>query len=569
MNTFMHFSLVTLGAAVALFIVLRARWWASVQYVDRQTLDKQRRRDERRLEQLKKRRERQLEKVTERASARLERDETQAEDLAEQEARSALLSQRLAEREAQQQERVTEVEGRRQESRASQKKVKSLQRQLKRQQRELIAQLEERAQITTREVVDAQVESRCAQIEVEAQQRAQRVIVEAEAYRDSRAAELMSLSRQRYYDPQPAERLMSYVELPQSKRLYSALTHESGELLEMLREVTQVEFIFDEQHARRLMLRNSPETYTRELARLTFQRWMSTGQLTEQGLRKQHQRAANALEREAREAGLAAAKHLDLKGIHPEILHLVGKLLFRTSYTQNQWQHAIEASELCGMMAAELNMDVTLARRATLLHDIGKVLWAETEAAGSHAVSGAVFARDHGELPEIVHPIGAHHNDEQPSSALAYLVIAADTLSGARPGARRETSEAFSQHVAQLDQLCSELDGLRQHMVIQGGREVRLSVAPHQYSDLELAELTEEVAAEIEEQCVFPGQIKVTGLREVIHSSVARARYRDQRGHQQRAQRERDPDPSEASSARAPRWGGERGSLDRAMERRG
>jgi ribonuclease Y len=566
----MTLSLTSLGSAAVLFVVLRARWWSSVRHFDRQALQQLKRSEQRKLNRLKKRRERQIEKLSARAQARVEQDEARAEDLAAQEERYQVLSTRLNERESQQLEREAEIKTRRKESQDLQQLVKSKKKQLKREERAITEQLESRAQLSSQEVINAQIESRCAQIEVEMQQRAQRVIVEAEAYRESRAAELMSLSRQRYYDPQPAERLISYVELPQSKRLHSALTHESGEWLTLLREVTQVEFVLDAQHEKRLMLRNSPETYTRELARLTFQRWLSTGQLTEQALRKQYERAATSLDREAREAGKAAAHHLGLKGIHPEILALVGKLLFRTSYTQNQWQHAIEASELCGMMAAELNMDVNLARRATLLHDIGKVLWAETEAAGSHAVSGAVFAREHGEIPEIVHPIGAHHHDELPASPLAYLVIAADTLSGARPGARRETSEAFSQHVAQLDQLCGELSGIKQHMVIQGGRELRLNVAPHLYSDLALAELTEEVAAEIEEQCVFPGQIKVTGLREVIHSSVARARLRDQRHAAGRSlTHQRHTHPLE-SSARQIGWGGERGWMNtRAMGSQG
>ena len=564
MNHFVTLSLVALGTTALFFILIRARWRASVLYFDLAQLAKSEERERRRLSRLSQRKANRLEQLRERARSREVRDDARAEDLAEQESRSQMLSSRLDERAEQQEERHQAIKLRRQENQQLKGQVKGLKQTLKRQGKSINTLLEERAQVTSRSVIDGQVDAFCAQVEIEVQQRTQRVIVEAEAYRDSRAAELMSLGRQRYYDPQPAERLVGHVELPQAPKLREALLHEGGELLSLLQDVTKVDFIFDEQHAKRLLLRNSPETYTRELARLTFQRWISTGQLNEQGLRRQYERARKALEREARNAGRTAAEHLDLKNIHPEILFLVGKLLFRTSYTQNQWQHAIEASELCGMMAAELNMDVNLARRATLLHDIGKVLWAETEAAGSHAVSGAVFAREHGEIPEVIHPIGAHHHDEAPSTALAYLVIAADTLSGARPGARRETSEAFSQHVAQLDELCGSLNGVRQHMIIQGGREVRLHVYPQRYSDLDLTELTEEVAAEIEDQCVFPGQIKVTALREVISTSVAQARHRDQRA-QRRAALHPDHDRRRGAGLG---WGGERGRDHRSSEHR-
>jgi ribonuclease Y len=551
MNHFVTFSLIMLGTMTLFFLVLRARWRSSILHFDLSQLEQSERKERRRLKRLSKRKINRIEQVNERAKTREVRDEARAGDLTEQEARSQIISSRLEERASQQEERDQTIKLRRKEGQQLKSQVKRLKQTLKRNSHEMSTLLEERAQVTSSEVIQNRVNTLCAQAEVDVQQRTQRSLVEAEAYKDSRAAELMSLGRQRYYDPQPAERLVGHVELPQSQKISEALLHEGGELLSLLHEVTQVEFLFDEQNKRRLALRNSPETYTRELARLTFQRWISSGQLNEKALRRHHDKARQALEREARRAGHTAAEHLGLKKIHPEILFLVGKLLFRTSYTQNQWQHAIEASELCGMMAAELNMDVNLARRATLLHDIGKVLWVETEAAGSHAVSGAVFAREHGEIPEVIHPIGAHHHDEAPSTPLAYLVIAADTLSGARPGARRETSEAFSQHVAQLDQLCGELSGIRQHMIIQGGREVRLQVYPQRYSDFALTELTEEVAAEIEDQCVFPGQIKVTALREVISTSVAHARLRDQRA--------RAIASNTARKRTGLGWGGERG----------
>jgi ribonuclease Y len=213
---------------------------------------------------------------------------------------------------------------------------------------------------------------------------------------------------------------------------------------------------------------------------------------------------------------------LKLKKVHPEILHLVGKLLYRTSYTQNQWQHAIESAQLCAMMAQELGLPLQEARRAALLHDIGKVLWAETEAVGSHAVSGAAFATDRGEIPEIVHPIAAHHNDEKPSTALAHLVAAADALSGARPGARRETIETYKQRVEDLERISSDFKSVKKAYVIQGGRELRIVVDPAQVTDIEAVQLSNAVAERIEDECVYPGQIKVCVVRETRRVAVAR-----------------------------------------------
>ena len=196
--------------------------------------------------------------------------------------------------------------------------------------------------------------------------------------------------------------------------------------------------------------------------------------------------------------------------------------MYRTSYTQNQWAHAIESAFLCGMIAEDMGIDPIKARRSALIHDIGKVLWAETEAVGSHAVSGAAFARAHGEPEDITHPIAAHHNDEKPSTVLAHIVAASDALSGARPGARRATEEAFSTRVEDLERICYDFPGIDSHFVIQGGRELRIVVDHQRVGDLEAARLSSAVATRIEDELTYPGQIKVTVIRETRVSAVAR-----------------------------------------------
>lgn len=479
--------------------------------------------------------QRALKKLNRRVQQSARRDQQRAEEQAHDEELLSEQDSHLQERAFRQEERSEALSVRLIENRERGEVVKGLRRDLKANKRRALEKLEERAETTSEALSDMLQTSLCAQAEIDAQRASQQHIVKADAFASQSASQLLSLSCQRYYDPRPADRLVSYVQLPRSTKKREALLDSSGSLLEALTEVTGVEFCVEPNFEDRLMLRNAPESFSKEVARATFDRWVQGGQLTEGSLQTHYRKSATHLEKRCREGGQAAARRLGLKGIHPEILYLVGKLMFRTSYTQNQWTHAIEAADLCGMMAEELGINPILARRATLLHDIGKVLWAETEEVGSHAVSGAAFAREHGELPEVIHPIAAHHHDEAPSSALAYLVIAADTLSGARPGARRETSEAFSQHVEQLEELCAQVPYVRHHMVIQGGREVRLQLQEQRYSDLQVAQLTEQLAHSIEDECVFPGQVKVTALREIISSATAHAQRlsHHQRDHAQ------------------------------------
>lgn len=476
------------------------------------------------IKDLKSSKERLFQRLKDRSQTNKERDENILEELVMDEARLNRLEVNFTERETRQKERDLLLVQRSEKQTLNYKEMKQKRRELKNKDREMFLKLEERAEILHRDLREEVKQKLYEQAEVDVQLVQQQQLIKVEAYRDKQATQILSLGCQRYYDPRPAERLLGYVDLPDSKKKRARLLGGERELLTLLNEVTQVEFCQESEESNRLMLRNAPESYTREIARMTFHRWLNAGAMNETSLRTHHKNCVSAIEKEARRAGKEAAKRLELKGINSEILFLVGKLLFRTSYTQNQWQHAIEASELCGMMAEELGMNIHLARRATLLHDIGKVLWEETEKVGSHAVSGAVFARDHGEIPEVVHPIAAHHQDEAPATALAYLVIAADTLSGARPGARRETSEAFSQHVEQLEGICSDLEGVKQHMIIQGGREVRLVIDPKQHSDLDVTQLTQLLTEQIEDECVFPGQIKVTALREVVSTMIARVR---------------------------------------------
>jgi ribonuclease Y len=225
------------------------------------------------------------------------------------------------------------------------------------------------------------------------------------------------------------------------------------------------------------------------------------------------------LDGELAELGRRAFATLEIPTAHPEIVALVGRLNYRTSFTQNQWKHAIEAGFLCGMMAAELGLDPKVARRAALMHDIGKALTHELD--GSHAVIGADYARRLGESEVVANAIGAHHTDEPFSSPYAYLVAAADALSGARPGARRQTDDNYLARIGDLERITRGFKGVAEAFAVQGGREVRIYVEEDRVDDVGAVDLSGAIAAKISQEMRFPGQIRVTVIREMKAVEVA------------------------------------------------
>jgi ribonucrease Y len=228
---------------------------------------------------------------------------------------------------------------------------------------------------------------------------------------------------------------------------------------------------------------------------------------------------AKQLDVELDDLGRRAFRALEIPPAHPEIVRLVGRLNYRTSYTQNQWKHAIEAGFLCGMMAEELDLDLKLARRAALMHDIGKALTHELD--GSHAVIGADYARRLGESEVVANAIGAHHTDEPFNTPYAYLVAAADAMSGARPGARRQLDESYASRLEDLERITRGFRGITEAFAVQGGREVRVYVQEDRVDDLGAVDLSNAIAKKISQEMRFPGQIRVTVIREFKATEVA------------------------------------------------
>src|SRR5262249_36989939 len=328
------------------------------------------------------------------------------------------------------------------------------------------------------------------------------------------AKRIMGIAMARYEGHYLTERLLSNVILPPG--IPEKLAENGNALLQAIEAGSGVKLELAETGERVRI--DSGDGVAREIARRGMSRIIK-GAGPKHEPRQWVEQIAAHLDREIVDLGRKAFSELEIPRAHPDIVKLVGRLNYRTSYTQNQWKHAIEAAFLGGMMAAELGLDVKLARRATLMHDIGKALTHEID--GSHAVIGADYARRLGESEIVANAIGAHHADEPPNSVYAFLVAAADAMSGARPGARREQSESFSTRVEDLERIGQSFRGVEEAVAVQGGREIRVYVRERDVDDLRAVLLSSEIAKKISDELVFPGQIKVTVIRSVEAVEVA------------------------------------------------
>jgi ribonuclease Y len=326
------------------------------------------------------------------------------------------------------------------------------------------------------------------------------------------AKRIMGIAVHRYQGHYLTERLLSNIALPPGVGevlakggLVDAIQVGSGVKLELAESQEKVRI-------------DSGDGVAREIARRALARIIK-GAAPKSDPVKWVEHIKLHLDKEIVELGRRAFQELEIPRAHPDIVKLVGRLNYRTSYTQNQWKHAIEAAFIGGMMAAEMGLDVKITRRATLMHDIGKSLTHEIE--GSHAVIGADYARRLGESEIVANAIGAHHADEPPGSVYAFLVAAADAMSGARPGARREQTESYSTKLEDLERIGHSFRGVDQAVAVQGGREVRIYVREREVDDLRAVELSNEIARKISDEMTFPGQIKVTVIRNFEAVEVA------------------------------------------------
>ncbi|MDB4967660.1 MAG: metal dependent phosphohydrolase [Myxococcales bacterium] len=331
----------------------------------------------------------------------------------------------------------------------------------------------------------------------------------ADAEHGREAKRVMGIAIQRYQGHYLTERLLSNLPLPPG--LGARLVAD----LPTLEEIANIKLtLADDETSIRL---EGQDSFGREIARRAIRKFEKQGWKGE--ARGSVERIKEELEREVVDLGRRAFKELEIPRAHPDIVKLVGRLNWRTSYTQNQWKHAVEAAFLCGMMASELGLDIKIARRAALMHDIGKALTHAID--GSHAVIGADYARRLGEAEIVANAIGAHHADEPCNTVYASLVAAADAMSGARPGARREQTDNYVQKLDDLERIGGSFAGVERAFAVQGGREVRVYVQEGRVTDERAVELSSQIAKQISEEMTFPGQIKVTVIRELRAVEVA------------------------------------------------
>ncbi len=340
---------------------------------------------------------------------------------------------------------------------------------------------------------------------------------EARETADKKSKEIIALAIQRYAGEYVAERSVSVVALP-SDEMKGRIIGREGRNIRALEAATGIDLIIDDTPEAVILSGFNP--VRREVAKIALEKLITDGRIHPGRIEEVVSKAEEEVEQTIKEAGDQAAFDLGVHGIHPEVLKLIGRLRYRTSYSQNVYQHSLEVAFLCGIMASELGINVKQAKRAGLLHDLGKAVDHEVE--GSHAVIGADLARKYGESPKIVHAIMAHHEDEKPNTVLAVLVQAADALSGARPGARREMMETYVKRLDDLERIATSFTGVNNSFAIQAGREIRVMVSSDEVTDERAVVLAKDIAKKIEAEMTYPGQIKVNVIRETRAIEYAR-----------------------------------------------
>jgi ribonucrease Y len=360
-----------------------------------------------------------------------------------------------------------------------------------------------------------------AAIENQAKREAALIVRETEnqARRDGeqRARRIVTLAIQRVASEQTSESVVSVLHLP-GDEMKGRIIGREGRNIRAFESVTGVNLIIDD--TPEAVLLSCFDPVRREVGRLTLERLVQDGRIHPQRIEEAYERSKTEVAQLCAKAGDDAMIELAITDMHPELVTLLGQLRYRTSYGQNVLGHLVESAHIAAMMASELGLDPALLKRCTVLHDIGKALTHEVE--GSHALIGAEIARRYGESPDVVHAIEAHHNEVEVRTVEAVLTQAADAISGGRPGARRESLEAYVKRLERLEEIASAHDGVEKVFAMQAGREIRVMVKPDRVDDIQAQVIARDVAKQVEGELTYPGQIRVTVVRESRATEFAR-----------------------------------------------
>ncbi|GAA4221313.1 ribonuclease Y [Streptosporangium album] len=334
---------------------------------------------------------------------------------------------------------------------------------------------------------------------------------------EKRATKIVTLAVQRVATEQTAESVVSVLHLP-GDEMKGRIIGREGRNIRAFESTTGVNLIIDD--TPEAVLLSCFDPVRRETARLTLEKLVLDGRIHPQRIEEAHERSKTEVQELCVRAGEDALMELGITEMHPELITLLGQLRYRTSYGQNVLGHLVESAHIAGIMAAELRLDSMLLKRCTVLHDIGKALTHEVE--GSHALIGAEIARRYGEHEDVVHAIEAHHNEVEVKTVEAVLTQAADAISGGRPGARRESLEAYVKRLERLEEIATSYDGVDKVFAMQAGREIRVMVKPDSVDDIQAQVIARDVAKQVEEELAYPGQIRITVVRESRATEFAR-----------------------------------------------
>lgn len=417
--------------------------------------------------------------------------------------------QRLTQKEDSLDKKIEALDEQKAKIEAHEEQLGVLQQKLDSQHELMVQELERVAQLTRDEAKKALTEEILDDTRRETAKTVREMEQQAKDEAEINAKKIISLAIQKCAADQASELTVSVVPLP-SDDMKARIIGREGRNIRALENATGIELIIDD--TPEVVILSGFDPVRREIARVSLERLISDGRIHPARIEETVEKVTRDIDVQIREAGEAAVYEVGIFGLHPELVKLIGRLKFRTSYGQNVYKHSIEVATLAGLMAAELGLDVNFAKRAGLLHDIGKAVDQEQE--GTHVQIGAELAKKYKENANIVNAIMAHHGDVEPKTIEAVLIQAADAISGARPGARRETGTNYVKRLERLEAIASSFPGVEKSYAIQAGREVRVIVKPDQVDDAQALFLSKDIAKKIESELEYPGQIKVNVIRE-------------------------------------------------------